>query len=894
MQRALFLDRTVATAIAGPLRGGALALAAALVAALVAACGGGGSGAADSPVADPGPAAITFQLAPARLPLSSGGTGRVLALQAPGALVWSSSDPAVASVDAEGQVTALAAGSAVISASAGAASASARVTVHAPAAPSSATLIENALALNTISAEQALTYRVFALFADPRLPPQFEGAPEGVADDALMRQLSAALPTLSAPTRDLLQPFLVPPIYAQSWFAQRLAGTTPVAAATGARAQAARSARPQATPVNCEAQALPTFWKRLSTAHFNIFYLALGDAAYDNYYRAAAETIAGVVEEVYAAETGLLQRFPLADTTESCNGGDGAVDIYLASLGDGDVRGLTSTYPGRCNHVPSFIAINANDPALQAVGPRLDEARREFKAILAHEIAHVLQFAMDRTGAACADYEWLDEATAEWAMDYVDPGWNREDGANKVSPNYQRSGSFYAQYLYSDHMTSMEKPGLAGSRRKNGYAEYIFFQYLARKYDPQIVKAVFDASTTQGSVEAVEAALAAKGGMKTVWPEFALTLWNDAFNQNLDDFSRWDGYDFGLAPVFERRAGVPPAHPEAEKLKTIDVEQQGAGRQSFKMLKNALERPNGATAGDFYEIQPRSIFYEHLRFTDPTVHSVYFTNPIGTIPMHQNMKVQARKKIAGQWKDVEDWTSEPFKQFCLDKKAERLEELVIVISNSEVNRASEQPFRFPKLFPMLASSSNVGCFMWLGTATTTVTGGSTIVTDSTTSAVSVALVPGAVLPGRITFLTQYGTARGMSVTTAAACTTTLDGASHDFNLPGSTGVFPPTDDGTVDFNLDLDMGFGEVGGEPPDRKLITLTGASRLVTTSTVVCPAVTQVTTGTQSWEWLHVDDPGLYTVSADGQTIEGRFTAPLPGGYTIDSRWKFTSVRE
>jgi hypothetical protein len=29
-------------------------------------------------------------------------------------------------------------------------------------------------------------------------------------------------------------------------------------------------------------------------------------------------------------------------------------------------------------------------------------------------------------------------------------------------------------------------------------------------------------------------------------------------------------------------------------------------------------------------------------------------------------------------------------------------------------------------------------------------------------------------------------------------------------------------------------------------------------------------------------------------GRTIEGRFTSPLPGGYTIDSTWKFTAVRE
>ena len=43
-------------------------------------------------------------------------------------------------------------------------------------------------------------------------------------------------------------------------------------------------------------------------------------------------------------------------------------------------------------------------------------------------------------------------------MDYVDPAWNREDGAYKAVPGYQRSGDFYAQYLYSDHMASIENP----------------------------------------------------------------------------------------------------------------------------------------------------------------------------------------------------------------------------------------------------------------------------------------------------------------------------------------------------------------------------------------------------------------------------------------------------
>ena len=87
--------------------------------------------------------------------------------------------------------------------------------------------------------------------------------------------------------------------------------------------------------------------------------------------------------------------------------------------------------------MPSYIVVNSNDQALQQLRQNPPDGTRELKAILAHEIAHVLQFAMDRSGAACDEYEWLDEATAQWAMDYVDPSWNREDGAYKAVPNYQ-------------------------------------------------------------------------------------------------------------------------------------------------------------------------------------------------------------------------------------------------------------------------------------------------------------------------------------------------------------------------------------------------------------------------------------------------------------------------
>src|SRR5688572_4069200 len=211
---------------------------------LLAACGGGGDGAAEPapPVAPgpgvgsgPGPAIESFRLMPERLALAVGGSGALLALQAPGATAWSSSDPAVASVDAQGQVSALATGSAVISASAGGLATSSTVKVFASAAATPSTLIAAALAQNRISVEQALTYRVFALFGDVRLPPEFDGAPDGEPDHMLMRQVSVALPTLSQAARDVLLPFVLPPIYAQSWYAVRL-GAPAAAAAPHARA----------------------------------------------------------------------------------------------------------------------------------------------------------------------------------------------------------------------------------------------------------------------------------------------------------------------------------------------------------------------------------------------------------------------------------------------------------------------------------------------------------------------------------------------------------------------------------------------------------------------------------------------------------------------------------
>lgn len=59
-----------------------------------------------------------------------------------------------------------------------------------------------------------------------------------------------------------------------------------------------------------------------------------------------------------------------------------------------------------------------------------------------------------------------------------------------------------------------------------------------------------------------------------------------------------------------------------------------------------------------YEIDARSLLYEHLKFGDATVHSVMLVNPNAILPQHGHMKLQAVKQIGGQWQAVEDWTED--------------------------------------------------------------------------------------------------------------------------------------------------------------------------------------------------------------------------------------------
>ena len=364
------------------------------------------------------PASASFVVMPASTQLAVDGQASLFALQPPGALAWSSSDSAVASVDASGQVTAHARGNAVITATSGSATASAALKVYQADGPGadakSTALIAQALASGAITAEQALMYRVYAQFGDARLPAAYAGAPAAAPDHLLLREVASKLPTLSQAAQDLLHPFFVPPLYAQSWYAEQLAALDPQAAAKGSKTQSARSG-PQTVLANCDFAAHPLFIGKVSTDHFNgLLHRAALLRQQPSPRRARRRGGRG----------GLGRR----DRPARARAAEGQRRALQRRRRQG--RHLPGARPRRARRRPDralfgnlrqHAELHPAQPVQRADVRGLPlasgEAHDIVKSVVGHEFMHVLQFAMART-TSCDDMRWFDEATAEWAMDF--------------------------------------------------------------------------------------------------------------------------------------------------------------------------------------------------------------------------------------------------------------------------------------------------------------------------------------------------------------------------------------------------------------------------------------------------------------------------------------------
>lgn len=280
------------------------------------------------------------------------------------------------------------------------------------------------------------------------------------------------------------------------------------------------------------------------------------------------------------------------------------------------------------------------------------------------------------------------EATAVWAEHYIYP-----DGATTY-PGGNRGNS---EHVFAPSFLEYPNLELESEFKTHEYGAYLWFFYITRGVDSgaHYVRETWDAAATHDSLGAIEQAIGSLGGFRGEWPQFVLYNWNR---------KKKTSTRFGVPG--EREIGQP--YRDYAKWDKLDHNAKEVTPDPVKVRLNGKASYPYPLAHTIPHLAAR---YFHYDFTaDNAIRSLTFTHPYagGSEP---TAKVQAIVKIRGQeWKPAEDWTSFSQKTLCLDKPAEDVEELVIVISNSEFTNRSHDLSNVAEL-----KVSALGCSPWIGT-----------------------------------------------------------------------------------------------------------------------------------------------------------------------------------
>ena len=346
---------------------------------------------------------------------------------------------------------------------------------------------------------------------------------------------------------------------------------------------------------------------------------------------------------------------PLSDAGYPTSGGDGKYDIYLVhnapdKPGEYPVLGWVSPLIDAAGDYKCEMS-----PTYMALNSRV-ALTPTFFSTLAHEFMHSVQFTYDV--GSCDDYGWLEESTSMWVESWLYPDVNAEHGY--AAPYLENLQQPLEQWIYKDY---------------HQYGSYLFWYFLEHKAGlPNAVRDTWAASGSPDSLAAVQAATAGAGGLKELWPESALYNWN---RPPFEDFMELDGL--------------------VAAARWKDTEVQAGNRP--------VSYPVPTTLG---HMQQNHLHYSML----DGVKSLAFINPF-FLSGEPNAKVQALLNIDGQWEaEPRDWTNDARQSFCFDRPGENVDELVIIITNSNY---SDRSHTFNVGDGELVASP-LGCKEWTGSA----------------------------------------------------------------------------------------------------------------------------------------------------------------------------------
>lgn len=494
-----------------------------------------------------------------------------------------------------------------------------------PSAPTSVELIRAALDAGRIDAQAAMKYRVYALFGAPGLPAEFRST-NWTEDDAVLDLAKSRLDVLPAELADAIRPFLVRPTDSASVFfaSPASAGAGLVAVRTSATTAA----------VTCGANG----WASVDgVSNFKVW--GRCGAGFAN---ADLEFVAGLLDTLWTDESVYMGRQPREDAGGADDGGDDRVDFYLVNN--------CVTRDGACQSHLGLAATTADEPYVGTAGARMASGYvvmnraslgdPEAPATIAHELFHVLQNAFNWEGKyAGGDSHWFVEASATWS-------------------EYKFVGDPTATPARFQEYQETSRP-LQDRADENNYKSFVWPLFMEEEGGDGTVAGAWSAlqgvPTWEGFTDAIDAQLP----FKTRFRDFAVRDWNvDALAAEIGPLlplgavgsTRWEpaGPRRGLDETLHAGNRGDPLHVVPVGLKSLAA--------WFQHL--AVDDAIGQVTLDFSAMQPRAALDIDLLVNVPGLG-------------------WDRRQVVGDKI-----------QFCRNVPADRVSEIVVVLSNHEKDPTS--------------------------------------------------------------------------------------------------------------------------------------------------------------------------------------------------------------
>jgi hypothetical protein len=381
------------------------------------------------------------------------------------------------------------------------------------------------------------------------------------------------------------------------------------------------------------------------------------------------------LNDLYPKETGLMgdpigdqYADPQPQVPEPPEADDGRLDIYL-------VEGPSATYSRRLDNSGRGMTYatapfdNGKSSSYIVLHPFFDQRNdSERKANIAHELFHVLQNKYNQAGkyycpypdvtASCPDAtkvsHWFVEASAAWAEHYFVP----DPLARK--PDHRR----FIKFLASE-------TSLSDTRAGGGYNSWAWPLFMEQETAPQAIANVWKSLVGKRTWQAIQQVVSDHLHFEDRFRDFAVRVWQEKldgnpftrFQDKWPDFPPTTPRDVDEITSFFTQANLPvPRDPIPRFKGFVDIK---AGE-----TKNFTEDIPELWA-DYYDISPDSAT-RRLEFV------------FSGLSPRTAVDVDVLLRIDDKW-EHRPLSGAGTIQFCLDKPADAIQELILVLSNHEMD-----------------------------------------------------------------------------------------------------------------------------------------------------------------------------------------------------------------